>query len=117
MEYYFRRGTKVTVEESKGTYSSVMVGLRKADRFETSSFYPTSQPDPSLTVYVSTATSSLTLTRKLSEVVEFEARVSPDDSSEVLFENRSVLFSLPRSSYKHNSLITSLLELSLLLFP
>jgi len=71
-------------------YSSVMDGLKKADRFETSSFYPTSQPDPSLTVYVSTATSSLTLTRKLSEVVEFEARVSPDPSIDG--KSGSVLF-------------------------
>lgn len=68
------------------------MGSEKLTDSETSSFSPTSQPDPSLTVYVSTATSSLTLTRKLSEVVEFEARVSPDHAFEALSENRSVLF-------------------------
>lgn len=38
------------------------------------------QPDPALTVYVSTSNSSLTLTRKLSEALDFEARVSPVSS-------------------------------------
>ncbi|GAA5938253.1 AGC family serine/threonine-protein kinase [Sporobolomyces koalae] len=36
------------------------------------------KPDPSITVYISTPTSSLTLTRKLSEVLDFEAQLQAE---------------------------------------
>ncbi|GAA5995495.1 hypothetical protein JCM5350_006013 [Sporobolomyces pararoseus] len=68
------------------------------------------QPDPSLTVYVSTPIASLTLTRKLSEVLDFEARLQaqfpdvvpprtapPPPSVPPASRRRSVLASLSRT--------------------
>ncbi|GAA5909695.1 AGC family serine/threonine-protein kinase [Sporobolomyces salmoneus] len=66
------------------------------------------KPNPALTVYVSTPTSSLTLTRKLSEILDFETSLraqfpdlvslrSPPPPTTIASRRRSVLASLSRT--------------------
>ncbi|GAA6004743.1 uncharacterized protein JCM10292_002499 [Rhodotorula paludigena] len=63
------------------------------------------KPDPVLTIYVSTPTSSLTLTRKLSEVVDFEARLRSHFPGQL--PNRKPVVP-PTTPKKRNTVLASL---------
>ncbi|GAA5823767.1 hypothetical protein JCM10212_000878 [Sporobolomyces blumeae] len=83
---------------------------------------PPPQPDPLLTVYVTTPTSSLTLSRKLSEVVDFESRLhaqyprrfatrqpsTATTASATPVKKRNVLASLTRTLSPRRSSSTSI---------
>ncbi|BGP14604.1 hypothetical protein JCM10213_001951 [Rhodosporidiobolus nylandii] len=65
------------------------------------------KPDPTLTVYVSTPTSSLTLSRKLSEVVDFVARLRAQFPGR-LPSRKSSAAAPPATPKKRNNVLASL---------